>query len=250
MNKKLLCLALAVVIVGTIFVSAYLASAAPQGKGNDRVLSKVKFIHYRKGYGKPAGTPGGGKGKAKDKDEGYYTYLAKGAKWKNTEVFYLNPANEDGVLEAVNGGMDEWETPGDTTLDIFGNVILKLSVSYDGGAYREYNTISFGTHDNPNVIAEATVWGYFGGPPSQREIVEAHILLNDDDIEWGDAYQDETLMDVQNIVTHELGHCAGMGDLYKTEATEETMYGISTEGETKKRDLYKGDINGITKLYE
>ncbi|MEE9499740.1 MAG: matrixin family metalloprotease [Candidatus Omnitrophota bacterium] len=252
MSKKLLCLAVVVVVVGTIFVSAYLASAAPQGKGNDRVLSKVKFIHYRKGYGKPEGTPGGGKGK--DRDEGYYTYLAKGAKWKTLEDFYLNPVNEDKVQQnmvesAVNGGMDEWELYAPS--EIFDGVSINKNVNYNDGEYRGYNTISFGSHDNSNVIAEASVWGYFGGPPSQREIVEAHILLNDY-FEWGDATVDggSNLMDVQNLVTHELGHCAGMGDLYKTEATEETMYGYSTEGEITKRDLYKGDINGITKLYK
>ena len=269
MSRKLFCLTVGVVVIGTILVSAYLASAAPQGKGNDRVLSKIKFIHYRKGYGKPEGTPGGGK--AKDKDEGYYTYLAKGAKWKETEPYYLNSVNEDGldpgdVFSAVTDGMDEWEFY--ALFEIFGIVSEPAEgeplqstdpeypngtapASYDEGDYRGYNTISFGTHDNPNVIAVASVWGYFGGPPSQREIVEAHILLNDD-FEWGivDPLDPTMVMDVQNIVTHELGHCAGMGDLYKKDATEETMYGYSTEGETKKRDLYDGDINGITKLYE
>jgi len=270
MSKKLFCLAVAVVVIGTICLSAYLASAAPpQGKGNDRVLSKVKFIHYRQGYGKPEGTPGGGK--AKDKDDGYYTYIAKGAKWKETEPYYLNSLNEDevgfdDVLSAVADGMDEWEWY--APFDIFGSVsepdigqVLpstdpeflpgEAPVSYDEGDYRGYNTISFGSHDNSNVIAEAMVWGYFGGPPSQREIVEAHILLNDD-FEWGIVNPDDPamVMDVQNIVTHELGHCAGMGDLYKTEAIDETMFGFSGDGETKKRDLYTGDINGITKLYE
>ena len=57
-------------------------------------------------------------------------------------------------------------------------------------------------------------------------------------------------MDLQNILTHELGHCAGMGDLYQTDAIEETMFGYSDEGETYKRDLYKGDIAGVTNLYE
>jgi len=56
-------------------------------------------------------------------------------------------------------------------------------------------------------------------------------------------------MDTQNIATHELGHAAGMGDLYETTAALETMYGYSTEGETSKRDLYFGDIAGIQNLY-
>ena len=41
-------------------------------------------------------------------------------------------------------------------------------------------------------------------------------------------------MDVLNIATHEIGHAAGMGDLYTTSAQEETMFGYSNEGETKR----------------
>jgi hypothetical protein len=66
---------------------------------------------------------------------------------------------------------------------------------------------------------------------------------------WGDAALSPEVMDIQNIATHELGHCAGMGDVYEGLAAEETMYGYSENGELKKRDLYTGDIAGITKLY-
>ncbi len=253
MSRKLLRSAIVVMLIGTIFVSAYLASAAPQGKGNDRVLSKVTFIHFKKDHAKPpwAGPPNGG---GKEKEEGYYSYIAKGAKWKVIEDYLLNPVNDDGigqglVIGAVTAGMDEWETPEDEAFTIFGNISIDKDVEYNGGAYRGCNTVSFGSYNNPDVIAVATVWGYFTGPPSQREIVEAHILMNDDFV-WGDAAADVTLMDIQNIVTHELGHCAGMDDVYQLDASEETMYGYSTEGETKKRDLYNGDITGITKLYQ
>ena len=248
MGKKSICLALAIVIVGTIFVSAYLASAAPpQGKGNDRILEKRTFIHYRKGHAKPPWAGGG-----KDKDDGYYSFLSKGARWKVKEDYRLNPWNNEEAPDidlAVALGMDAWETAPGVSFDIFGDIIEDYGVSYDGGAYREYNTISFGSYGNSDVIGVATVWGYFSGPPSQRKIIEAHILLNDDFV-WGDATLDDTLMDVQNIITHELGHCAGMGDLYEPAAGEETMYGYSGEGEIKKRDLYIGDKAGIAKLYQ
>jgi len=257
MSKKLLVLMTVVVVVGTVCISTYLASAAPQGKGNDRVLTKIKFIHYRKPHGKPAGTPGG-KPEGKGKDEGYYTYMAKGAKWKTIEPFLFNPTNYDGVTNldvetAVSSGMGEWETYAPS--DIFGNITEDYAIAgtLDLDVLQKVNTISFRDlgDQNANVIAWAIVWGYFGGPPSQREIIEAHIELNDR-FEWGVVNPEKPVMvmDVQNILTHELGHCAGMGDLYLTDAIEETMYGYSDEGETNKRDLYKGDIAGISGLYK
>jgi len=258
MRRKLVLVAVACVVsVALAFASVALAGDA----GNDRVLSKVTFIHFRKGHGKPGGTPGGGK----KTEEGYYTYISKGAKWRTVEDYRLNLTAEEnagGALDsliqnAVAAGVNEWETPGSTTLAIFGDVVLDSAVTYNDGAYRGYNTISFGLYGDSMVIAVTTVWGYFSGPLSQREIVEAHILFNDE-FQWGDASADGNgdgspdafLMDIQNIVTHELGHVAGMGDLYQTAAGDETMYGYSTEGELKKRDLHKGDVTGVTKLYQ
>ena len=246
-----------VVVVGTICISTYITSAAPQGKGNDRVLSKIKFIHYRKAPGKPSWTPGG-KPDGKDKDEGYYTYLAKGAKCNKTENFLLNSYNfrtdEEatvGVVEsAVASGMEEWETPGESAFEIFGDLNGFINEYLDLEVFQNKNTISFRNFGDQNIIAQAIVWGYFGGPPSGREIIEAHIELNDDFV-WGVvSHPTDPVMDLQNILTHELGHCAGMGDLYQTDAIEETMFGYSDEGETYKRDLYKGDIAGVTNLYE
>ena len=236
----------AVVLLGAI-VYLTVAPVAAQDKGNERVLSKVTFIHFRKAPAKPSGVGGGKTG------PGYYTYIAEGARWRTLEDLRVNPTNGDGVAvgdiaNAVGAGMAEWETPGKKTLDIFRNVELDPSVTYDDGAFRGYNTISFGSYGNQNVIAVTTVWGYFGGKPSQREILEAHILMNDYYV-WGDAALNPSVMDLQNIFTHELGHVAGMGDLYQSAAREETMFGYSSEGETKKRDLYKGDVTGITSLY-
>ena len=56
-------------------------------------------------------------------------------------------------------------------------------------------------------------------------------------------------MDLQNIATHELGHSAGMGDLYSGSCSTQTMFGYSGYGEIIKRDLATGDIQGIRKLY-
>jgi hypothetical protein len=77
------------------------------------------------------------------------------------------------------------------------------------------------------------------------------IFNSDEWLAWGTVEDDgPDVMDILNIATHELGHAAGMGDLYNTSASKETMYGYSSEGEITKRDLYIGDTAGIKNLYK
>lgn len=221
----------------------------PKGLEDRGPLTKITFIHYRKGQAKPPWA-GGDKGKGESK---CYEFLARGAKWKTVEDYYINPTNDDNlnksfVKNAVNLGIAEWENYGG---DIFGDGSVNHKVGYNYGNYDGINTASFGPYSDPGVIAVTTIWGYFSGPPPTRELVEWDMLFNDASTwEWGDGATDSGLMDLQNIATHELGHSAGMGDLYRTTCDLETMYGYSTEGETIKRDLELPDITGIQKLYE
>jgi len=55
--------------------------------------------------------------------------------------------------------------------------------------------------------------------------------------------------DVQNIGTHEQGHCLVLNDLYQSYQSEQTMYGYGAKGETKKQTLESGDIEGINYIY-
>jgi hypothetical protein len=57
-------------------------------------------------------------------------------------------------------------------------------------------------------------------------------------------------MDFDNIATHELGHSCGLGDLYTSDCSQQTMYGYASNGETNKRTLECGDIAGISELYK
>jgi len=217
----------------------------PKGLENRGPLTKITLIHYRKGYGKPDGV---GKPKKPPKDSACYTYLSKGAKWKTTEDYLVNPTNNDDmdqnfVKNAVDAGVTAWEEHGG---EIFGQGYIDTSASYSEN-YDENNTTSF-TNLDPGIIGVATVWGFFSGPPKYREIVGWDIRFNDY-YDWGDGVN-PNLMDLQNIATHELGHAAGMGDLYDVKCNQETMYGYSEYGEIIKRDLNPGDIAGIQGLYQ
>jgi len=239
---------LTVVLLAAIVSAALLpAEGAPNRVGRGPLM-RITFIHYKRGHAKPPWAVG--PDKTKD-DDGDYTYLSKGAKWRTLEDFVVNPSNSQGlpadfVVENVAAGMDEWETYGGA---IFGQLYVDYSASFNNGDLDGVNSVSFGQYDEAGVIAVTNVWGYFTGPPKSREIIEADILF-DEDFTWGDGELNPALMDLLNIAVHEIGHAAGMGDLYDSDANLESMYGYSTEGEIIKRDLYTGDITGITKLYQ
>lgn len=247
MMKKLLYLS--ILLLGAVaYVSpAYAQPLMPPGLADKGPLTKITFIHYRKGYAKPDGV---GNPSKPPKGSSCYGFLANGAKWKTTEPYQVNPNNSDGmadsfVLNAVNAGVAEWENYGG---NIFGSGALNPAAVYDDTVTDGQNVTAFGDYPDPGVIAVTNVWGYFYGPPKTRELVEWDMLFNEQ-FAWGDADVNPSLMDLQNIATHELGHSAGMDDLYETTCQQETMYGYSTEGEISKRDLNTGDIAGIQKLY-
>ena len=182
-----------------------------------------------------------------------YRFLAKGARWKITEPYVVDPTNSDGlsstfVRSTVATGLETWDSR--VSFEVFGLEDLVSTVNgVDTVAPDGKNEILFGNISDANAIAVATVWGIFYGPTSGRKLVEYDVIFDDPDYTWGDASLNAAVMDFQDIFTHELGHGAGLSDLYDTNCGEETMYGYANAGETKKRDLNTGDIAGIRALY-
>lgn len=168
--------------------------------------------------------------------------------------YVINPNNnyglsEDFVTNAIVYGAEIWDMF--TGAELFGSYDMDYYADWDGdtGDLPDgRNELIFGDYGEEGVIAVTVAWGYFSGPPGKRMIVEFDILFNTY-FHWGDASSDPFVMDLQNIATHELGHAAGLGDLYDLACSEETMYGYSDYGETEKRNLNPGDIAGIQELY-
>lgn len=245
MKSKILLASLIIIsLIGVAELSALAKSGndIPKGLEDKGPLTKITFIHYKNGQAKPAGA-------GKTKTTQCYGFLANGAKWKTTEDYYINSLNSgldsSSTASAVISGAAEWEKYGG---NIFGNGILDANAPYNDSAIDGKNVAAFGIYPDPNVIAITNVWGYFYGPPKTRQLVEWDMLFNTY-FAWGNATVNPSLMDLQNIATHELGHSAGMDDLYNTSCNLETMYGYSKEGEIIKRDLHNGDIAGIQVLY-
>jgi hypothetical protein len=258
-------LVIAVLLFSTTATAAKLIPASEKGKDKAKAdnspiiekvdehlvltppgLQRVIFIHYKKGFAKPPWA-GGGK-----KEPKCYDFLGKWVKWQELPVNYvIDPDNPDGltedfITEAIYSGAEEWDSW--TSSELFGTYSIDYNASWDSDAPDGRNELLFGNYPEEGVVAVTVVWGYFSGPPSSREIIEFDILF-DTDFTWGDATVASSTMDLQNIATHEIGHGAGLDDLYDTVCAEETMYGYSDYGETKKRDLNTGDVTGIQELY-
>lgn len=179
----------------------------------------------------------------------------------------MNPANyyglsEEFVMKAIGLAAGEWDdgaysqsdndsstTWTGVSADLIYDTITVTNKGYndlawDSGKLDGANTIVWGNYPEQGVIAITVIWS----SRVTKEILEFDMVL-DTDFTWGNATEKgSAVMDLQNIVTHELGHGLGLGDVYLTVANQETMYGYAAYGETIKRSLYNGDMTGITKL--
>ena len=271
-TKLVFTILVTIVLMTSIIAASMLIPRSDKANPNEEAsitppgLEKVVFIHYKKENARVCDYDGVcepelGENPScadckKDVEEpetsSCYAFLDKWAKWKELPVNYvIDPDNPDGLTEsfvtsAISAGAEEWDAH--TTADLFGTYSIDYNSSWDSNTPDGRNELLFGNYPQDGVIAVAIVWGYFTGPPGQRKIIEFDVLF-DMDFTWGDATADSSVMDLQNIATHEIGHGVGLGDLYDTVCAEETMYGYSTEGETKKQTLESGDISGIQSLY-
>lgn len=208
-----------------------------------RVLERSVHIFYKQDFAKPDGVGNGGK-------DSCYSLLAKGAKWKVTENYIVDPANQDGlapdfVSSVTATSLETWDQ--EVLADIFGSEVAGVVDGLDTSSTDGKNEVMFGDISDPNAIAVTITWGIFSGPPHGRQLVEWDAMFDDVTFDWGNA--DPAKMDFQNIATHEFGHAAGMGHPSNA-CTEETMFAFAQDGETKKRDLNSGDIAGIKALYK
>lgn len=240
--KQILSGAFSLAVIATVLPSGQTVVVPQTAVNHSPALESVTFIHYRDGQIRPEKPPRDG--------TTCYAFISKGAKLTSVEDILVNPSgsgmDEPYVVSAAFDSAMEWDNH--TSAALWGTINLDYAANFDSVA-DGLNEISFGPYDNPNVIAVTRIWGIFSGLPSSRYIDQFDILFNSA-FNWGDvvATGNTALMDYINIATHEIGHGVGLSDLYNT-CAEETMYGYSTEGETKKRDLNAGDIQGLIKLY-
>lgn len=233
-----------------------LGDARDPASGN--LVHGYAIVHYREGLGRPAGVGNGSR--RGGGTNSCYGFLASGAKWKTVEPWIMNPSNTRGlnpvtVFNAEAGDISKWEDAADGVVgsgagvNIVGDgVTTNATLTADTVAPDGQNEVYFANVSSQGAIAVTIVWGIFGGPPSQRKLVEWDQVFDDTDYDWSLAGEPNK-MDFENISTHELGHSVGLADLYQSGCAQQTMYGYANFGETNKRTLESGDITGVSTLY-
>jgi len=231
-------------IVFALMITAMLLVPIVLAKNDKQTepLDKITFIHYKNGEVKQVG--------------GVFNsptcYKLMGIKWSTLQVEYvINPKNTQGLSEsficsAVTTSAETWDAATSKELfkDYVGRDKCPINPEATYGVQDYKNAITFGNYPTANVIAVTSVWYTRPG----KQIVEFDVMF-DTDFKWGDATSNPTVMDLQNIATHELGHAVGLDDIYSKSCTAVTMYGYSSNGEIQKRTLEQPDITGLRMVY-
>ena len=175
-------------------------------------------------------------------------YDLLGYRWKTLAVNYaVNPTNpqglsEDFVMDAVSAAAETWDQA--TPAELFNDTVV-IDHSAQFGVQDFKNSVVFGPYPDNSAIAITSLWFSRKG----KQIIEFDIIFNTK-FAWGDAAVNPSVMDLQNIATHEFGHSVGLDDIYSAECSTATMYGYSWQGDLQKRTLEEPDIAGLLRMYK
>jgi hypothetical protein len=150
-------------------------------------------------------------------------------------------------IPAITSGFDTWEAVSTAAVSFSYTGTSSTNTKGNDGQ----NVVIWVTEDGnwsygSNVSAYTTVWinsstGRILGFDMEINATPTRIATHP----WS-ASGEAGKMDLQNAVTHEVGHVLGLGHVDNPDAT---MYPYLDLGETKKRDLDADDVNGVSFVY-
>ena len=247
--KKVLGVMLVFLFLSLTLVS--LASAKVVEVKNQGPFTRVKIIHENKpdfvgiNPAKPEkpGKPAPGTGRIQCD--------SSGSIFLNTPEYYLNPLTipssltQNFVVDSLVSSTQEWDKH--TSNNLFIDSPTLDNTKYALGKISGYpidfeNVVVFGDLSSGTIGVTYLTWWTATG-----EIADWDMILNTDYL-WGDATLGN-YMDLQNILTHELGHSLGLKDLYNRKCSSMTMFGYSGYNDIGKRSLEQDDILSLLKVY-
>jgi len=211
----------------------------------DKDVKLRVFVHYPK-PGKPAPRPGVCDPSAVDSDVYGVTGWTLAGPTVTYRVNYGTvPSSVSNAQTAIRSSFGAWQSDSVITF-VEGSPTSARGYRRDGqnvvvwgnvpsGAiavtYTWYNSVTHIAVEVDTVMSKSLPWAY--------------TATTNPDQECGNLYT----YDVQNILTHEVGHWMGLNDLYTESEHDLTMYGYGAKGELKKDTLGTGDVDGIKAIY-
>ncbi|HET6923700.1 MAG TPA: matrixin family metalloprotease [Anaeromyxobacteraceae bacterium] len=150
------------------------------------------------------------------------------------------------AFEAVDASFATWAAPACTGIRFRADGMVAnvpIGFSLGGSNVNAVKWIESGWTQSTQAIAVTLTTFYC----DTGEIVDADVTLNGQGFAFATAPgSGPAAADVQNTVTHEVGHVLGFDHAPDPEST---MYADSALGETKKRDLTSDDLAGACDVY-
>lgn len=175
--------------------------------------------------------------------------------WRTHEEF------PDEYLEALQRSFETWnEVSGSYFQAFYAGSSDQFGAAYDcEGGTENQNVVSYLT-EWPSSVAGSDVVALTSVVyiTDKGEILDADIRMNADHFIWQDitkVSQDRRIVDVQNILTHEVGHFLGLEHstdenyVGSGEARDATMWSHTNMNEIKRRVLSDDDKAGVRAIY-
>jgi len=240
-------------MVFTVFLVITPAVAAPNDNASNKgppELEKIVFIHYYKpNHASDSDCNAACEGNDNNKT---FRLINGGIKWANLPIDYLINTDQFSNSEetAIKNSADTWDDALDemssSPINLFGDNPSSTTKTQDEAGDNDGENIIVKGDLASNIIGVTSFWYNTG----TKEVVDADMVLNFVDFDWSTNAQGTPLrMDVQNIVTHELGHYLVLDDLSSRKTLGLTMHGFSDTGEIKNRTTGLGDELGVAELY-
>ncbi|MEE2902851.1 MAG: matrixin family metalloprotease [Myxococcota bacterium] len=177
-------------------------------------------------------------------------WLERNIDWYLGEQLTADFGDQTKVVDIVKKSFASWENQSCSDLSFsFQGQKPNLEVRFNQDGLNE-NVVVFikqGWLHQPGVVA-LTLNAF---NRANGVILDTDIEINDEFFVWGDTEQMcSTQMDLENALTHEIGHFIGLSHPPNTPEFENTtMFASAEPCEVKKRSLEPDDIEGLCDIY-
>lgn len=178
-------------------------------------------------------------------DERYFHSTAHPGISEGTVSFKIWNGFSDDTKSAVYYSCRAWNNAIDLDREVVNTYPFSQGVSSSTVNYYDNINSVVPIYDYEWTYLMLTTWTH---DEETLELINVDITINKIH-DWANS-QRSGYYDVQNAMTHEVGHVVGLNDKYDSWSTEWTMYGYSDPNEIKKRSLHSADISSVYNLYD